>query len=407
MEICGIIAEYNPFHRGHAYQLAKARQITGADRIVCAMSTSFTQRGAPALLPAHTRARMALEGGADLLLALPLPFAMAGAERFARGGVSILAQIGCTSLCFGSESADADLLCEVADLLLSPTFSEALRPHLDRGIGFAAARERAVSDLLGEPAAQLLRQPNDLLAVEYVKAIRTLRAPLRIVPIQRIGAGHDAPSPLMGFASASYLRHEIRVGRSELLADYLPPASLRILREAAAGGELSSPHHLDRVVLQRLRSMSKEDFSRLPDLSEGLGNRLWRIAQEASSLETFLQKATSRRHPTARIRRAAIHVLLETENDRLPALPPYLHVLGMTKGGKDILAASLSHLPMGTSLARLSRSSRDAEYVARLEGRAADLRALCCDPVRPCGSIYTTHPVILPSAALPCEQSKT
>ena len=136
MEICGVIAEYNPFHSGHRYQLAAARAASGAGGIVCVMSTSFTQRGEPALLPPHTRARMALEGGADLVIALPLPFAMAGAERFARGGVALLAAAGCTHLAFGCESADPDALEQTARYLLSADFSRDLKPHLAGGRRF-------------------------------------------------------------------------------------------------------------------------------------------------------------------------------------------------------------------------------------------------------------------------------
>ncbi len=395
MEICGVIAEYNPFHSGHRYQLAAARAASGAGGIVCVMSTSFTQRGEPALLPAHTRARMALEGGADLVIALPLPFAMAGAERFARGGVALLAAAGCTHLAFGCESADPDALEQTARYLLSADFSRDLKPHLAGGSGFARAREQAVTRALGASHAALLTRPNDLLAVEYCKAIQALGVRMALHPIRRVGAGHDTMHPEGAYASASYLRGKILQGALEDTAPYLPDTALPLLQAAEARGEIARPERLERVILDRLRSMAPDDWDRIPDLSEGLGNRLCRLARTAHSLDALLTQATTRRHPTARIRRAVMHAVMGTDRSQLPALPPYLHILGMTKGGRALLSAASIPLPVGTSLAKLAPISPHTEAVARLEGRAADLRALACDPIGPCGSIYTTHPILL------------
>ena len=200
MTVAGIICEFNPLHSGHAYLMAQLRQ-HGADAVVCAMSGNFVQRGEPALVNKLSRGEMAVDCGADLVLELPTPWAMATAETFAKGGVQLLAMAGCTHIGFGSECGDAALLQGVADTLLSPDLQADIRTELAAGVTYAAARQKAVEARLGA-SASVLRQPNDTLAVEYLKAYRRLEVDITPIVVRRVGAGHDG-APSEGYASAS------------------------------------------------------------------------------------------------------------------------------------------------------------------------------------------------------------
>lgn len=192
MQVTGIVCEFNPFHLGHAYLLSRLRQ-RGADAIVCAMSGNFVQRGEPALVNKLSRGEMAVSCGADLVLELPTAWAMATAETFARGGVQLLKMAGCTHIGFGSECGDAALLQAAADTLLSPDLQADIRSELAAGITYAAARQQAVQARLGDGAA-VLRQPNDTLAVEYLKACRQLETDMTPIVVSRVGASHDGKS---------------------------------------------------------------------------------------------------------------------------------------------------------------------------------------------------------------------
>ena len=233
MTAAGIICELNPLHSGHAYLMARLRQ-QGADAVVCAMSGNFVQRGGPALVNKLSRGEMALACGADLVLELPTPWAMATAEIFARGGMQLLAMAGCTHIAFGSECGDAARLQRTADALLAQELGEAVRRELAAGVTYAAARQRAVQARLGEDAA-VLRQPNDTLAVEYLKACRQQKVDITPIVIQRVGAAHDG-APEAGYASATHIRQLVREGSVEEACAYMPEAAAELLRRELAAG---------------------------------------------------------------------------------------------------------------------------------------------------------------------------
>ncbi|MBQ3496850.1 MAG: nucleotidyltransferase family protein, partial [Oscillospiraceae bacterium] len=259
MAAAGIICEYNPFHTGHALHIAKTRALLGADTtIICAMSGNFVQRGDAAICAKHVRAEAAVRAGADLVLELPTPWAVSSAERFARGGVAVLAAAGAETLSFGSESADASALRRAAEALLAPDFAPLLREELLRGDSFAASRERALRRLIGEGAA-LLSHPNDLLGVEYCKAVLHLGAPMDILPIPRTTAQHDGGAGAEGYASASHVRKLLHAG--EDASAYLTDAMRALYeRECAAGRAPVSLAALERAMLARFRAMEYEEF---------------------------------------------------------------------------------------------------------------------------------------------------
>ncbi|MBQ7064107.1 MAG: nucleotidyltransferase family protein [Firmicutes bacterium] len=350
MRTVGIIAEYHPFHRGHAYQLREARRLGGTEGIVAVMSGNFVQRGEPALVDKHFRAGMAVRGGVDLVLELPTIYAMSGAKSFAEAGVRLLAEAGVDAISFGSECGDAQALAEVADCLQqeSASFRERLREGLGRGESFARAREAAVANELGPRAAAILRSSNDILAVEYISALNRLgRRDIEIIPVRRVGASHDELSAERdGYASAAAIRSSLRQSGwtpEELDRLDLPEASARVLAEAhACGMTCPAEDFYTHLLYASLAMMAEGDWERIPETGEGLENRILEQATLYGSVEEIVQRVQCKRYPAARIRRVLMNLMLGITTDLRetcgwPA-PPYLRVLGMSDAGAGILA---------------------------------------------------------------------
>ncbi|MBC8570774.1 tRNA(Met) cytidine acetate ligase [Zongyangia hominis] len=398
MKIAGIIAEYHPFHSGHAHLCGELRA-RGYTHIAAVMSGNFVQRGECAVLDKWTRARAALSGGVDLVLELPLPYALATAETFARGGVVSLSALGCVdALAFGSECGDASALLSCARVLLSPRLGEALAVHLAGGVTFAQARQRAVADMGNEELAALLCEPNNTLGVEYCKQLLLQKCAMEPVAVLRAGAGHDSPAPAAGFASGTYLRGFLEAGETAPLVPFVPASALSLYRDALE--ESRGPVNRDAVellTLARLRGMALPDIAALPDISEGLEHRIFSAARRARSLEEFYSLVKTKRYTLARIRRIACAALagLRAQDQRTP--PPYLRVLGMNGRGREILAEAkeTASLPVSTSLARLREYSPEAARFAALEASADDLYHLCLPVRRSCGADFTENAVIL------------
>ncbi len=392
MHICGIIAEYDPFHTGHARQISIIRRRLGGDcAVVCVMSGNWTQRAVPALAEKQLRARLALLGGADLVLELPLPYAVSSAEWFARGGVSVLAGTGViTHLCFGSECGELPLLERAAQCLDSEEYAQALRVSLDRGISFPAARQEAARQCIGS-AADCLRLPNNNLGVEYLRALKRCGGGIRPMTVPRQGAGHGE-SPRDGFASAASLRRLLREGRLEDARPYLISGEAELLSAAS----FSHVPLAERAILYRLRQMTAEEFSALPDCGEGLSNRLVRAVRRGAGLDEVLTLAKTKRYPYARLRRLLLWAFLGlTQADR-PAAPPYLRVLGMNETGRALLRELKARgaLPVLTKPAHVRRMPEEAGRLFELEARATDLYGLCLPKVPPCGTEWTRGPVL-------------
>ncbi len=391
MNAVGIIAEYNPFHTGHAYHIAETRRSLGEDEaIVCAMSGSWVQRGECALTDKWTRAEMALRGGADLILELPLPWCISSAEGFARGGVAVLKATGVVdTISFGSESGDLESLRRIAETLDAPEYRDALHRELDKGISFAEARQRAALSLAGK-SARLLRGANDSLGVEY---LRVTGEDLAAVAIPRQGAGHDSPGAEGEFASASWLRGRLRQGE-----DVIPWLGKKAGERLQRAG-LARMENVERAMLARLRTMTEADFAALPDSgrAEGLPDRLVDAAGKAESLEEFYLLAKTKRYAHARIRRLALWAFLGfTEVDR-PRSLAYLRVLGFNSRGRKVLREmkEKASLPIITKPAHVRGLGEAAERLFALERRGTDLFGLCLDKPGPCGLDYTQGPVIL------------
>ena len=386
MNVAGIIAEYNPFHRGHAWQIDETRRRLGADTaVVCAMSGHWVQRGECAVTDKWTRAAMALRGGADLILELPTPWACASAETFARGGVGVLAAAGVVdTLSFGSESGDLGGLRRAAECLDSEDYRAALRGFLDRGLPFALCRHRAAEELLGAEGAACLENPNDNLGVEYLRA---LPPEMGALTVRRVGARHDG-APAEGFASASTLRTWLRQGKLTRAEAYLTEAWQ---------GDVASMEWCERWTLARLRTMTLAEAEALPDSGEGLAARLLAAGQRAGSLEEVYDLTKTKRYAHARVRRLTACAMLGLTAADRPAEVPYLKVLGFTDRGREVLRemGKRARVPVVTKPAHAKALPGAGGRLAELEARCTDLYGLCFAAPWPGGAEWRTGPVVL------------
>ncbi|MBM6723761.1 nucleotidyltransferase family protein [Pseudoflavonifractor phocaeensis] len=391
MAVAGIVAEYNPFHLGHAYHLAQTRAALGRDgAVVCVMSGHWVQRGECAAADKWTRSALALAGGADLVLELPTPWAMASAEAFARGAVGLLEATGVVDiLSFGSENGSLEALRQAADALDAPGYPARLREALGRGLSFPAARQAAAD-------CPCLSTPNNNLGVEYLRALRALGSAMAPMTVARRGAGHDSTGNMEGFASASHIRALLREGRREEAAALLPDGSLEAL------GQPASLLWAERAVLARLRTMEEADWAALPDGggAEGLPARLVRAARQALTLAEFYTLAKTRRYTHARLRRLAVGAFLGlTQEDRQLAVP-YVRVLGLNERGQALLKRmkGTCALPILTKPAQARALDGPARRLFEAESRYTDLYGLCFPTPKPCGLEYTTSPVLSAAA---------
>lgn len=385
MKTVGIVAEYNPFHTGHAHHIQETRRLFQEEcSVVAVMSGSWVQRGECAVTDKWTRAEMALAGGVDLVLELPTVWAAASAEGFARGAVSILAATGVADfLSFGSECGEVTPLRELAQCLNSPDFPAALRQELGPKRSFAQSRRQAAERLLGPERAALLDTPNNNLGVEY---LRFLPPEMEAVTVPRLGAGHDSKTAGK-FPSASLLRQYLRAGDVTSASPFLP---------LSWKGEAAGMKYLERAVIARLRSMTLEEAEALPDSGDGLAARLLSAARQTASLEELYDLTKTRSYTHARVRRLALCALLGLRREDIPPAPPYIRVLGFNGRGRELLRKMnrTAALPLLVKPAHSRRLSPQAQALFALEGRFTDLFSLCFPTPRPGGLEWTTNPVI-------------
>lgn len=364
--VVAIVCEYNPLHRGHARQLDLVRRDFGQDAaIVCVMSGNFVQRGEPAVYEKSVRARAAVACGASLVLELPLTAALSSAEGFADGAVAVADGLGCVdALCFGSEYGETDALVETAKRLLDPNLNGLLRRALDRGLSYAAARTAALEELGGR--AELLRRPNDILAIEYCKAMVKRGSPMTPHAVHRPGGYHDtAPHP--DHPSATALRGLLAAG--EDITPYVPEAAAALFRAAV----LHDMAHGERAVLARLRGMEYDEFRTVPYGSEGLWSKLARACKTESTVAGILNGVKSKRYAYSRIQRMVLCAYLGLTAEELQRPAPYARVLAFDDRGRQIL--SMARKTGTLPLCNAGSTPPDRDYY-KMECRAADLYSL-------------------------------
>ena len=327
MHITGIICEYNPLHLGHKKQLDTVRAKFPEGGIVCLMSGNYVQRGKPAIVDKSVRAKAAILSGADLVLELPVTAALSSAEGFAAEGVRILSSF-CNSLCFGSETGDQDLLMAAAKVLLSPAFSEALRKELEAGVSFPVARQKALAAM--GICDDILSRPNDILAVEYCKAILAQNVPMQPMPILRGGSYHDLLADSEN-PSATAVRELMLCSGAWL--DYVPETA----RDCFINASLHTLEAGERAVLARLRTMTDAEFEALPYGSEGLWRKLMHAARQENTLEDILTATKSKRYTRTRLDRMVMCAFLGLTALDLASPAPYIRVLALNDQGRQIL----------------------------------------------------------------------
>ena len=381
MQTAGMIIEYNPLHYGHLYLIRRIREQLGTETaVIGVMSGNFVQRGDFALVRKHARAKAAVASGVDLVLELPLPWAVASAERFADGGVQALEATGVvTHMTFGSECGDASALERVAGCLLSSEYEEALRGRLGEGASYAACRQAAVEQLLGSADAAILESPNNILGVEYCKALLRRKSDIRPLTVSRAGAGYHDVSAEQELPSATSIRALLTQGEREAALERMPEA-MRTAYEAEerCGRAPVFRERCERAMLARLRSMSEADFAALDEGNEGLYRRLYEASRKATSVEELLDLAKTKRYAYTRLQRMVLWAYLGLCPSEFPAEEPYLRVLAANSRGREVLARmrKTASLLVLTKSADVRQLSAEAQRLFELEVRATDLYTL-------------------------------
>lgn len=386
MKTCGIIAEYNPFHNGHKFQIEETKKRYGATHIVAVMSGNFTQRGDVAIYDKYKRAEVALKNGVDLVIELPVAYALASAEQFALGAVSLLRELGCVDmLSFGSECGNIDLLHETAGAVMYAQQHEDFFRFMRTGDTLPVALQKTIEKYYEDEIIKALTEPNNTLAVEYLKAMNELGCTFEPVTIGRTGAAHDSDEASESIASASRIRRMILSG--EDISAFVPEA---------VEAEYADIRNLETAILARIRMMSGKEIAKAPNVLMGLENRIYKAAKVSTNLAELYMLIKTKRYTMARIRRIVLSCFLGIRKADLKKNPAYVRILGMNAKGREILAEADCRLPMDTSLKALAGMGERQKRQAFLEETAGNMYALAFEKKKVCGLEYTTKPVILP-----------
>lgn len=352
MKIAAVICEYNPFHNGHKYQLEAARKITSCDAVVALMSGSFVQRGDFAVFPKEARAEIAMQNGADIIIENPAIFTLRSAEGYASAAVYTLASLNCIDyLFFGAECGEIEKLKEIADVFVCETdeFKAALAAELEKGLSFAAARSKAAAFVLGSWAETVLAQPNNLLAIEYLKALKRLNSAIEPVLIQRVGTGHNSDFARGGFASASYIRDEI-LNKNDVSG--LVPNS--------CGCRPFENKRADSAVMAALALTDADFLARIDGISEGLENKIKTEVMRCKKLDELALAVKSKRYAYSRIKRALLCAYLGITKEDGATLPKYIKPLMFNSAGQAVLskARKIAALPIAKSASPILKNEK-------------------------------------------------
>ena len=386
MKTLGIVTEYNPFHKGHAYMIEEAKKKAGADRVVVVMSGSFVQRGEPAIFDKWTRTEAALMNGVDMVLELPVLFAAANAETFARAAVRILEETGIVDvLCFGSESGDLHSMQEAARLMENETeeFQHILKEHLDEGLSYPAARAKAL-EIVSQISSDILSRPHHILGLEYLNALDRYNCSMEPMTIKREG-DYNSPSLTEGFASAAAIRKALAEDRSTEALSQLPENVHDVYNKALSLG--TAPCFWDELtpaLHYKLRMSSTEEIHEIAEVVEGLENRILHSIDSCYDIKDVIDFIKTKRYTRTKIQRILLHILLDIKEKEvayfmnLPKMP-YIRVLGFKKETSGILAdlTENAKVPVLTNLKKAPEVlNEDGLALLALEKTATDLHAL-------------------------------
>lgn len=401
MKTYGIICEYNPFHNGHIYQIEEARK-NGATHIAAIMSGNYVQRGDVAMIDKFARAKIAVNNGVDLVVEMPVVYALSSANFFARAGVMMLGALGCVDgISFGSECGDIELLKNAAmaslNMSTKENLEEKVKPLLEQGMPFPAAMQQAIAIEQGPMIAGVFDSPNNTLAVEYLKAMKMLNLEFELHTVKRKGAAHDSlTSSDDGFASGTLLRQMIEDG--EDISAFVPKDMADIVKEYDEKDMLAYFDNLERELLYVLRSNIPPTIAECPDVDPGLANLIFRAGIDSNSLDDFMENAGTKRYTDARIRRILLNLYIGIKASDLMIMPPYGRVLALNEKGAEILKAAKEKetgenklaIPFGTSLKDIVElQSPPISRFADISNRATNLYGLASREIRPCTEEFT------------------
>ncbi len=383
MKASAIICEYNPFHNGHKHQIDCIKE-NSDNAVVAIMSGNFTQRGDIAIIDKFQRSKIAVETGVDLVVELPTVYATSGAESFARGGVQLADALGCTKkLCFSTEESNTDLLRKVAEAFENPKLNDEIKKNMILGNYYPQAVERAFETIYSKRFAEVVNKPNNTLAVEYIKILKNTNIEPFIT--ERIGTGHDETVCNGDITSGSNLRKMILEGNEDIYK-YIPKVNGEIFNNPAC------IYNLEKAVLLKLRTMSIDDISQLPDVTEGLENRIYNAVRKAVSLDELLTAVKTKRYTLARLRRIIICALLGIKAHMPKEAVPYIRVLAFNKKGQELMKdiKFKGSLPLITNVAEgYNNLNEKAKEIFKIDLLASDIYSLATNNIEPCGKDFT------------------
>lgn len=382
--VAGIVCEYNPFHKGHLYQLEKTKE-HGADAVVCVMSGNYVQRGECAAFDKWSRAEAAVRSGADVVIDLPVPWAVSSAENFARGSVFLLKEFGIDFLSFGSEYDDREKLLLAAKSVDDEAVVTLAREYMQKGMSYPVSLHKAVSELYGNETAELISSPNSTLAVEYIRQLNKYEG-IDFLPVRRIGADHDSDEMAEGFPSASKIRQLLTQGQE--VYSFLPEGARGVLLKAAEEG--LAPCLMinnERGVLSSLRELSREKLEEYISDEKGLAGRIYDAVRVSCSLDELYEKAKSKNYTLSRIRREVLGAYLGIPKELSLDTPPYIRILAVSERGLSLLskAKKNSALPIVTKHSEMQNLSDKSRLVYEIQCSSTDKLALFLPSVRECG----------------------
>ena len=376
MKVNGVIAEYNPFHNGHKYQLEESKRLTGADYTIVVLSSNFVQRGDPSLIDKHTRAEMALRNGADLVLELPIIYAASSAEFFATGAVSLLDKLGVvTHLSFGSECGDTALLTQIASILLEEPedYKKVLKSQLKQGHTYPTARNAALihhCPSLTENKG-LMSSPNNILAIEYIKAIMKMDSAMEAVTVRRLGTDYHDPAPHSKYCSSLAIRQALADGRKlSSVAHYIPDSACELLAERLVLDRGIYSNDFSSALYYKLLSERDGGFDKYLDVSTDLSNRISKHLPEYKNFDDFCDRLKTKELTYTRISRCLLHILLNLTKEDMEICAelehtPYARILGFRKDAEPLLSAVKEHtaIPLVTKLADAEKNLPTDAYL--------------------------------------------
>lgn len=375
MKICGIVAEYNPFHNGHKYQIEQTKKLTGCDTVIAIMSGNFIQRGLPALFDKWTRAKIAIENGVDIVIELPTCYATSSAEFFAHGAIGIIDALNCVDiLSFGSKYNDIEVLKRIASVLHSEPeeYKKLLQKELKKGTSYPIARSNSLKNFLKKEfdsklLEDILLDSNNILGIEYLKALLTYDSPIIPCAIERVGGDYNSTNIVGNFCSATGIREMLANNNIEHLSDVIPEKSFNILTEQLTLGK--SPmmfKNFEKEILFLLRKLSTEELSEISDVTEGLENVLKKSVNESFEIDNLIESIKTKRYTKTRVQRILIHTLLGIKKKLIQEqkeTPQYARILAYSKNGKKLIPELVknSRIPIITSMSKFIKNATQVQ----------------------------------------------